>query len=92
MKGIQLVNTGDLIAPLTIGAIDEQSQMIILKSQPGEIAEYPTLGVGIDNYLNDDNGKNALIYAIRENFKMDNIKIDKIKYENGNLTIDAKYL
>jgi len=99
MIGIQLDNkTQDLritkkadgLASMTLGETMEQNQFVILKAHQGELKEYPSLGVGIDDYTSD-NDVNSLKYSIRENLKIDEMTLESINYKNGVIDIKATY-
>lgn len=75
---------------MVIGDVDKQNQFVILSANKGEIKEHPTLGVGIDTYTND-NDIQGLKYAIRTNFKMDGLNLQKVDFQNEKLNIEAYY-
>ncbi|MDR3286869.1 MAG: hypothetical protein LBT27_05460 [Prevotellaceae bacterium] len=81
---------GKIISGFVIGDVTLQNQQCLLLAEKGEIKEYPLLGVGIKNYLDDDGVEN-LTRAIRTEFVKDGIKVNKISFENSNIKIDAKY-
>lgn len=62
----------------------------IIISKPGEIIEAPTLGVGVFNFLNDENPEN-LLRSVRQNFTKDGLKVVKLSYINGVLTEESYY-
>jgi hypothetical protein len=100
MKGIQLdnfdlqVNVRTLDdgkkQGLEIGDVLAQNQAILLSVRPGEIKESPTMGIGIDDMLNDDD---LILWRtkIRENLEEDNQEVNKITISSTGITIDAKY-
>lgn len=94
MTGIQLDNdTKDLLirnGHLQIGPTSEQNQYLILTTHAGEWKENPTLGVGVEDYLNETDFS-GLKYSIRENFKKDGLNVQKIEIINNQLSIDADY-
>lgn len=93
MNGIQLDNeTKDLCVKnkaLQVGETNEQRQYLILQTQPGEWKEFPTLGVGIENYTNETD-YSALKYSIRENLKADGLKVTKLEITDNKLTLEAE--
>ena len=63
----------------------------ILIANKGEYREFPELGVGIEQILDDDDYISVLIEA-KKNLEYDGMKINNIKFEeNGNLNIDGYY-
>lgn len=83
-----LVKNGDLV----IGDSNVQHQNILLLSQPGSFKENPDIGVGIENYLMDDDSA-GLKDKVREEFTKDGQKVDLINYDiqTGNLDYNANY-
>lgn len=65
-----LAKDGDLVT----GDCLVQQQAILLTVGEGEIKQYPTTGVGIGNYLNDEN-EAALFARIRNQFRLDSLNI-----------------
>lgn len=98
MKGIQIDNiTHDVIITtaggrktLKLGETMEQCQALILSAHPGEFKEYPTIGVGIDDY-NNDNDIAGLKHSIRENLKADGMQLHSLTLQGENLIINATY-
>ena len=94
MKDLLLDKYGDLNfenGDLAIGYSDNQHQEHILVANKGEYKEFPELGVGIEQILDDDDYISVLIEA-KKNLEYDGMKINNIKFEeNGNLNIDGYY-
>lgn len=94
MNDIIIGATGDLSfknGDLEIGYSDNQHQEHILLANKGEFREFPELGVGIVQMLDDDDFLSVLIEA-KKNLEYDGMKINNIKFEeNGNLNIDGSY-
>ena len=94
MNDILLDTNGDLSfqnGDVVIGYSDNQHQEHILIANKGEYREFPELGVGIEQILDDDDYISVLIEA-KKNHEYDGMKINNIKFEeNGNLNIDGYY-
>ncbi len=94
MKGIQLDETTKdlkiINGAMVVGEVCEQNQYVILTVNKGEVKEYPTMGVGIDTYTNDNN-TDELKHSIRENFRMDGLTIRLITMSQGKININADY-
>jgi len=99
--GIQLLNNlklviepireeGLIVSAMRIGNILYQNQYMILTAQKGEFKESPTLGVGITDMANDDNLEDWK-KTIREEFKKDGMKIEKITISDTGMEIKAQY-
>lgn len=74
-----------------IGISDKQHIKHILKAFKGEFKEFPELGVGIEQMINDDNYMDILIEA-KKNLQYDGVEIHNIKFTNeGKLNIDGGY-
>jgi len=70
-------SNGLIVSGLTVGDTLYQNQYLILRAQKGEIKEYPTLGVGIDDMAGDDD-LNEWKKTIREEFAKDGLKVDQL--------------
>ncbi|MRX40396.1 oxidase [Flavobacterium sp. LC2016-23] len=94
MTDILLNKTGDLLiqnGDIVIGYSDNQHQEDILLASKGDYKEFPELGVGISNMLNEDDFMPFLIEA-KKNLEYDGMIINNLKFEeNGNLNIDGYY-
>lgn len=93
MRGILLDDTNNLLIQnktLTIGETLFQNQKLIIGSHKGEIKENPLLGVGITNFI-DDEEPSELLREVRINLRMDGQKVKKSLFENGKLIIESKY-
>jgi hypothetical protein len=94
MTDILLNKTGDLDiqnGDIVIDYSDNQHQEHILLANKGDYKEFPELGVGINNMLNEDDFLPFLIEA-KKNLQYDGMRINNIKFEeNGNLNIDGYY-
>lgn len=94
MNDILLDTTGDLKflnGDVVIGYSDNQHQEHILIAHKGEYREFPELGVGIEQILDDDDYMSVLIEA-KKNLEYDGMKINNIKLEeNGNLNVEGYY-
>lgn len=69
-----------------------QNEYIILNAHPGDIKEYPKLGVGISDILNDNNLRYWYKY-IRINLAIDDMIVDKLEYNSSTskLVINSHY-
>lgn len=102
MKGILLDDSNDLkidirrdengliTGGLCIGEITAQNQKILLLAQKGEIKDVPLIGVGVSNYL-DDEDPNNLLRAIRTEFAKEGMPVKKVSITNGKIEVDAEY-
>ena len=75
---------------LSIGDTKNQNIGIIVQSNPGELKEYPLLGVGIDGL---QLGHDSLLYKhkIRRQLELDDLKVTKLEINKKTIEIDAKY-
>ena len=74
-----------------IGISDKQHIKHILKAFKGEFKEFPELGVGIEQMINDDNYMDILIEA-KKNLQYDGVEVKNIKFTNeGKLNVDGGY-
>ena len=74
-----------------IGISDKQHIKHILKAFKGEFKEFPELGVGIEQMINDDNYMDVLIEA-KKNLQYDGVEVKNIKFtDEGKLNVDGRY-
>jgi hypothetical protein len=88
---IQVKRPGGIITQgIAIGDVTYQNQAMLLMAQKGELKEYPTVGVGLSDIVNDENltGWKAEIIA---QFEDDGQRIDKLILNEKGLTLGAKY-
>jgi hypothetical protein len=94
MIGIQLDDTTHDLKirerGIAVGETTEQNQYLILATHRGEWKQYPSLGVGIGDYTND-NDTDFLRHSILENFRMDGLAVSSIKFAHGGIEITADY-
>lgn len=95
VKDILLDDDGGLTitgGDLVIGAADQQHQRVLLLTAPGESTQHPTTGIGLVNYLEDDEFPGKLRGRIISEFEADgmkNIRISGNTFEN--IKINANY-
>ncbi|MBU7577074.1 MAG: hypothetical protein KAF40_03340 [Flavihumibacter sp.] len=81
-----LIQNGDLV----IGPSSEQHQQLLLLSNKGDWRQFPMVGVGIREYLKDED-ENSMVGEIKEQFEMDGMQVKDIRIANGQIGIDAYY-
>lgn len=81
---------GLIVQGIQIGDVTNQNMDMILRMQPGELKEHPTVGVGIDNMLLD---KDYLEYKhkIRQQLADDGMEVNHLEINGKNIEINAKY-
>lgn len=83
-----LITDGDLV----IGESTRQHQGLLLLTEPGQIEQHPTAGVGITTWLlNDEADVTHLRHVITQQFGADGLKINKLDLRLPNIHIDANY-
>lgn len=80
------IENGDFV----IGESTNQQQKIMLLADKNEFKENPTVGVGIETYL-DDESPADMHREIRLQFSKDGMKVKSIKTIEGKINIDAPY-
>lgn len=80
------VENGDFVS----GNSEVQEQNRILEAFPGEYKRTPTVGVGIEEYLNASVSRNELKKTIRKAFVKDGFKVDSIEIEDDFSEIDIQ--
>lgn len=90
---ILLDNSGDLMfqnGDLVCGDSTKQHQNLLILTEKGEWKQNPTMGVGVSNYLLDDNYL-PLKNEIEAQFEKDGITIESIQINNSKIQIIAEY-
>ena len=77
-------DSGMIVSDIQSGNIDYQRIRMILLAQKGEFKEFPTLGFGIDNYLN------ANTAAVKQRFVNEMTKELKSDGMNARITVGDK--
>ncbi|MFS2189809.1 hypothetical protein ACCC92_24245 [Mucilaginibacter sp. Mucisp84] len=93
MKDYMLDDTNDLRienGDFVLGDSDLQHQKLLLFAEKGAYKQYPTTGVGIMSFLNDDSEADML-REIRLQFAQDGMQVDRLAYKDGNLQVIANY-
>lgn len=80
-----MIANGDFVT----GEATRQHQTLLLKAHPGEIRDYPELGVGVQDWLLEDFTGN-LAARIQQQFKADGM-IEVQQVVNGQTQIDFIY-
>lgn len=91
--GIQLNTNGDLLVTngsLSIGEVTNQNIYLLLACGKGEWKEYPTLGIGINDAIGEEN-TSMLMYNIRKELVNEGLSINELKITNEQLFINAQY-
>lgn len=83
--GELMCQAGDFI----VGAATIQHQADLLCAVEGEYKQFPTTGVGLSGFLNDDDHR-ALIRKIRLQFTADKMLVSKVQF-NDVLKVNASY-
>jgi hypothetical protein len=74
-----------------VGDATEQNKVLLLISQMGEWKQNPTVGIGIQDFIEDDN-LNEMANAIRKGFANDGMKVGSVQvFVDGSFKIDAEY-
>lgn len=82
-----LIQNGDFV----IDESTRQHQQLLILTEKGENREFPTRGVGISNWLNDDTPSGDLNAAIKKEFIADGMKIIAITNVGYTINTEAVY-
>lgn len=83
--------TGKIVSGVQVGQTINQNTGLILICRKGEFKQEPTLGVGIEDILLDNDYLDWR-RKIRVNLELDEQKVNEIKFSSvDNLFIDADY-
>ena len=90
---LQYDNDGKIVSGLVIGPSQMQNEALILASNPGEMKNAPTLGVGLTSaVLSDDSDLLKYRHEARRCYEMDGMEIDELKmFDLDNVEIKAHY-
>lgn len=81
---------GLIVGGLVVGDVTTQNQAVILVTQPGELKEDVTSGVGVTSML-DDSDLPKWRRRIKMQLESDGQKIASVAIKNKKILIDAKY-
>lgn len=83
---------GTIISGLNVGDTLYQNQYMILAAQKGEIKEFPDMGVGLEEIVND-NQIPAWRKTIYQELEKDGFRVTKVDIRNGSgeMSIFADY-
>jgi hypothetical protein len=81
---------GLIVSGLVVGDVTAQNQAAILIAQTGEFKEHPTVGVGLNNIINDDN---SMFWEskIAEQLNSDGQRIARLSLDEKGLILEANY-
>jgi hypothetical protein len=82
------IENGDFV----LDRSDAQNQQLIVKANKGNYLEFPTLGVGIDNYLNSALEQHIvkLKKDIQVNFALDNYALVTLSVNGDTINFTAR--
>jgi hypothetical protein len=83
-------SSGLITSGLVVGNTLYQNQFILLKAQPSDLKENPSMGVGLDDMTNDDD-ELAWKKKIREEFAKDGLDVKSLSIDNGEYLLNADY-
>jgi len=86
-------NTGDLVfinGDIAYGESTLQHQRDILQAHPGDYRYAPTVGVGVQDFVKDDDPENML-RAIAQQFTADGMTVNSIVFSNNKVNVNANY-
>ena len=69
----------------------DKEVMIVLTLQKGELKRVPLLGPNLPRLINSVNGGAKAKQAIRLALERDKKRVNSIKFNNGNIEIDAQH-
>ena len=82
-----MIKNGDIV----VDDSTEQNQVLLFMSHPGEWRQHPTIGVGAQDFVNDDNFA-MLAQEIQKQFQEDGMQVKKVTVmETGKTQWDAEY-
>jgi hypothetical protein len=82
-----VIESGDFV----IGESTLQHQRLLLLIEKGELREFPTRGVGLQSWLNDERAGD-LNGQIKREYEIDGMDVSVIQTVNNKLQIEAQYV
>lgn len=75
-----------------VGESTAQHEKLLIGSNKGEWRQYPTCGVGIQRYINDE-APGDLVTSIKTELKNDGMTVNSVRInpDTGKIEIDAEY-
>lgn len=67
-----------------------QHQQDIIISNKGYYKESPATGIGVINFIHDNNPE-SFLRSIRKEFTRDGMKVKKVGIEHGQIKVEAEY-
>ncbi|MCT4614558.1 MAG: hypothetical protein N4A49_06750 [Marinifilaceae bacterium] len=93
MDDILFDNSNDLLigaGDLELGNSNEQNKYMLLACSSGEYKEFPFVGCGLRDFINENSPEN-MFTQIRKQFDKDGLSVKSISYKHNKLNIDANY-
>lgn len=91
---ILLDENGDLLldenGEPVVGDVTQQNQKLIINTNKGDWRLYPLVGVGKDDYVDDENPA-GLLREIRQQLIRDGFKVESIKLVENKIKVNASY-
>lgn len=81
-----LIQSGDLVA----GEATRQHQTLLLLTEKGENREFPTRGVGVRSWQNDDAPGN-LLGRIKREFEADGMTVKQVSGTGYQVQVEGEY-
>lgn len=82
------IEKGDFV----VAECTKQHQELLLLANKGQFKQHPTIGVGIDTYLNDEASTTDLKRVIQEQYEIDGMRIIRMSgTQYSNIQVDAYY-
>jgi len=80
-------SNGDFVC----GNSDQQNQVLLLTSLPGDWKESPNIGVDVESYINTED-ISGLLTQVKKQFENDGMTVIGLpKIENGKIKVNAEY-
>jgi hypothetical protein len=93
MKDIKINSSLDVSfenGDFVVGDSTEQHQQLLLVTNKGDWKEDPTIAVGVQRFLKDEDNS-GLLTEIKKEFERDGMRVNKIELSSDSIIIDAPY-
>ena len=80
----------DLSSGVQVVESTNQHKYDILKASQGDFKQSPLVGVGLIRYINSEDG-DMMLRDISRQMQQDGMRVDEVRFENGDLIINGKY-
>ncbi|RTL47463.1 MAG: hypothetical protein EKK39_14255 [Sphingobacteriales bacterium] len=80
------IQNGDFV----VGECTQQNQQLLLMAGKGTFKEFPTTGVGLNDFIESEDTV-GLLREVKAQFSADGMTVNSLGFNNSKLVVDAHY-